>query len=337
MKGKVRDMEKFEPLSEQGRISAIVNFLETGYYSLAITLTTGDVLFGDQDFDLGFQYLPYSKKYRESEDKKLLKMFEKPISDPIVLLFPDGSGTVYGHSYGVWIPISRITHIQRIIPLIKEGPESALRNSPNPLSKSIKEHNFEIIERLGLKWRDYMEMALSKEAIPGGGIIFDRFELIYADWEYFKTRNSGIKSIGFSFVIGGSIGWEQSLYKFMMEKLHREKYTNLLPEGHPEYNTEMTVRGTIREDSEKQDSNLEGVTWSVYELKVSREDTNSARYESIPLLIKDRSLCYPIEYLNHIKSELTVYGELQQIPVRLNERTYNFCLLARAIAFIPPD
>ncbi|NQE45458.1 hypothetical protein C5S31_05500 [ANME-1 cluster archaeon GoMg2] len=330
-------MEKFDPLSEQERISAIVNFIETGYYSLAITLTTGDVLFGDQDFDLGFQYLPYSKKYRESEDKKPLKMSEKPISDHIVLLFPDGSGTVHGHSYGVWIPVSWIAHIQGIVLLVKEGPERALRNSSNPLSKSIKEHNFEIIERLDLKWRDYIEEALSKEAIPGGGIIFDRFELIYADWEYFKTRNGGIKSIGFSFVIGGSIGWEQSLYKFMMEKLHREKYTNLLLEGHPEYNTEMKVRGIIREDSEKQDSYLEGVTGCVYELRISREDTNSARYESIPVLIQDRSLCYPREYLNHIESELTVYGVLQQIPIRLNERTYNFCLLARAIAFIPPD
>jgi hypothetical protein len=94
-------MDKFDSLSEDNRIKNILYILENEYYSLAITLTSGDVLLGDQTTDFEMQYLPYSEKYRDRDDYEFLKMFEKPISNHIVLLFPDGQGMVYGHAYAV--------------------------------------------------------------------------------------------------------------------------------------------------------------------------------------------------------------------------------------------
>ena len=106
-------MDKFDCLSEEDRIKDILYIFDNGYYSLAITLTSGDVLLGDPTTRFAEQYLPYSEKYRDR-----VEGFEKPISDHIELIFPNGSGMVYGRAHLVEIPVTLIARIQGVEPLI---------------------------------------------------------------------------------------------------------------------------------------------------------------------------------------------------------------------------
>jgi hypothetical protein len=319
-------MDKFDYLSETDRINDIIYILDRGYYSLAITLTSGDVILGDQDPDLEVQYLPHSKNYKDRADYNSLKEFERPISNHMVLLFPDGSGMVYGHAYAVIIPVTLIARIQGIEPLININKEKmtfyhpggslALRNLPNPLSESIRDRNCEIIKRLGLRWCVYNEEALSGEAISGNNITFSDYQWIYADWEYFKNINGGIRNIGgtaFGFgVSGGKIISNQDL---AITKLYEDS----------------CYKGVIREDPEKQFTNIEGDKVQLYHLQLY----GRTPHVSMPILIKEKCIIYPKEFINCINSELTVFGEVNQIPIHLNGTNYKSCLLARAIAFIP--
>jgi len=316
-------MDKFDCLSEKDRIKDILYILENGYYSLAVTLTSGDVILGDPTTDFDVQYLPYSENYKDREDYKILKEFEKPIADHIELIFPDGSGTVYGHSYLVVIPVTSIARIQGIEPLMNidqekvsfyhPGGSIALRNSPNPLSQSLMDHNCEIVKRLSLKLYDYMEQALSEKAIPGKNITLSKDrQLIYVDWDYFKNINGGLRNIGataFGFGISG--GKMISNEDLVLAKLYEDS----------------NYKGIIREDPEQQFTSIEGDTVQVYDLRVTGK-------EPLPLLIKDKCLIYPKEFFHRINSELTVFGDLYQIPISLNGENYESCLLARAIAFI---
>jgi len=326
--------QQLEPLSEKDRIKIIVNILESGTYSLAITLISGETLFGDPTLDFSFQYGPYSGKIKEESFSDWRARFVQPIGDYVDLLFPDGAGTVHGHSFCVQIPNNVIANIQGIEPFIKNGPERALRNSPNPLSIEIMEHNMDIIKRLNLKRRDYMEMALSKKAISGDGIVFNDFQLLYSNWEYFRVKSGGINSIGFSSIIGGSIGYQKSLYSILIKKLTSEKFFRVLLDKNPDFNTEIRLRGIISKDPDSQDTVLEGKKWLVFGFKVSTGNIESA-FQFLPILLKDEAFLYPKEYINEVRSELTIYGSLQQIPIRLNNESYPFSIVIQGMAYIP--
>jgi hypothetical protein len=319
-------MDKFDSLSEENRIKDILYILENRYYSLAITLTSGDVLLGDPSFGFKMQYLHYSENYRNRDDYDSLKRFEKPISNRIVLLFPDGQGMVYGHAYSVVIPVASIARIQGIEPLININQEEmsfdhpggslALRNLPNPLSLSIKTRNLEIINRLGLKWCSYVEQALSEEAISGKNIIFSQEQIIYSDWNYWKNVNGGIRNIGGSFLgVGLSVGITRSNHDLASIKLHEDS----------------ACRGIIREAQENQTTKFEGDDAQVYDFILSGE----ASHKSMPLFIKEKCTIIPKEIIHRIDSELTVYGELYQIPIYMNGKKYESYLLARVIGYIP--
>jgi hypothetical protein len=314
-------MDKFDNLSEEDRINNVIYILKKGNYSLAITLTSGDVLIGDPTTDLERQYLPYSEKSKDN-----IQGFELPISDRIVLLFPDGAGRVYGHAYAVGIPVTLIARIQSIEPLInieKEkisfdhpGGSLALRNLPNPLSESIRDHNCEIIKRLGLRWCSYNEEALSKKAISGRNVNLHNENPLYVDWDYFSNHNGGIRSIGISVLgLGGSGGITRSNDELVSIKLHENS----------------NYKGIIREPQEEQITTIEGDDARLYDLRVS--ERTSVR--SMPLLIKERCTICPKEFFHQIDSELTVFGDEYSFPVCMNGKNYESYLLARAIAFIP--
>jgi len=315
-------LDKLDSLSEEDRINDVIYILENGNYSLAITLTCGYVLLGDPTTDLERQYLPYSEK---SKDR--VKGFELPISDHIELLFPDGAGRVYGPAYAVSIPVTLVARIQSIEPLInieKEkmsfyhpGGSLALRNLPNPLSESIKDHNCMIIKRLGLRLCSYNEEALSIEAISGKNVILHNDNLLYVDWDYFSNINGGIRSIGLSVAgLGGiSGGIARSNDELVSIKLHENS----------------NYKGIIREAREEQITSIEGDDARLYDLSISGRTS----HRSMPLLIKERCTICPKEFFHQIDSELTVFGNEYSLPVRMNGINYDSYLLARAIAFIP--
>ena len=313
-------MDKFDRLSEANRLQDILYILENDYYSLAITLISGDILLGDPTTDFDREYLPYSEKY-----KGCVKGMELPISDNIALLFPDDQGMIYGSSYAVSIPVTLIARIQGLEPLINidnekmsfdhPGGSLALRNLPNPLSKIIRDRNCEIIKRLHLLLLSYNEEAISEKAILGENITLSREQIIYADWDYIKNNNGGLKSIGGSiFGFGISFGVDRSNNDLASIKLREDS----------------AYKGIIKDAGEEQSTQVEGDNAKVYDFRLS-----GGTPRSMPLLIKDKCAIIPKEIIHYIGSELTVSGDLYQIPTYMNGERFESYLLARVIGYLP--
>ena len=318
---------KFDILSDEDRIQSIANIMDNDYSSVAVTLDTGEIIFGDIHHSVSHEYFKYTK----TKNKDFLH--EKPISDEIILLFPNGKGNIFGHSYGVWIPTKRISAIGGV-KSFAESPQGFLRNLPNPFSARIMEHNIEIIARNNYKNRDYMERALVKPASIKQ-ISFQGYELIYADWDYLRTISGGINNIGlsFPFVGGGSVGWKKSLKKVLMDKIKDKNVIFLKAlSGKLPYDTEAKIKGYLRVDGSVQDTEFEGIKWDVYYIEIV--DKNS-KNQYLPLLLSKEKLSYPLEFLHLINSELIFYGELRQIPIALSFQKFDYCLQARAIVYLP--
>lgn len=332
--------EIFNPLTEEERRDLFAEILDSGYRNVAITLTTGQILYGDISIDIITQYKEYTKSFQEISGWSDFN--GKPISNSIEIGFPDGSGTIFGHSHSVTIPVDMIADVQGLVPYVRideseklmRGAEEYLHNAPNPLAKSVCEHNNKIILDIGLKYGSHIECGLDREAVPPEGIYFDGFTLIYSDWKYFHTISGGINNIGAAFL--GSIGWDKSLKKLMMKKLKKNDYINHLLDSQPEYNTEIKLYGYIYRDSRGQDTMIDGEKCNLYGLKIEDHPVHS-KFQTIPILAKVNSFVYPEDFLLSIKSVLTIYGELIEIPIKLNEISFPSALLARAIAYIPDE
>ena len=92
------------------------------------------------------------------------------------------------------------------------------------------------------------------------------------------------------------------------------------------FRSDIVLKGRLGQDRRIQTTTLEGNEWRVYYIENEK---------IIPILLNDKKLQYPHEYLKNIDSELTFYGELRQIPVTLESGQYNCCFQARAIAYLP--
>jgi hypothetical protein len=293
----------FESLGPD-QIRKALSFLRENHYSSSSIITTnGKTLFGDIEKDI--------------------------IDDKIRLFYPDGSGTYYGLAYLVKVPIDRISSIQALFPYKEEGPESMLRNIPNPFSKEICEHNTAIIEELGLEILNYAEFGKSELSTTTDHISFRGYEQIYADWDYFSHISSGINSISLPSPIGGGVGWNASLQGLIYKKLTTTKHVKFFFSRYPEFNTEITILGQFLSKTEL-NIYLENINCDVFVVRI-----RDSELDRIPVIIKCDLCSYPIGLYTLISNPLTFYGELKQIPADIDGIHYEYTLLARAISFIP--
>lgn len=305
--------------------------IEIAYQLIAVMLVDGDILIGC--LEKGFRW-----------DGRVIS-----------LGFNTVKGKRYGDSHVVEIPINLIADIQPIplseasIPKVaSDDPSLALlrelgledekyarlpvQDYPNPLATIICEHNSQIIDEHDLSVLIYVERALSEDAIPSEGIELDEDWLLYADWEFFSQQMSGALSVGTNIpIVGVSKDLSPSLQTEVLRRL-RESWIDKIRKGTiSNAIKEHLMQGRILVPQPSESTDIEGENCIV--VICASSDDKSAE-ETYPVLLKLKSLRYPLEFLGHIISVLTFYGELLPIPLSVFGKTHKRTLLARAIGYL---
>jgi hypothetical protein len=298
---------------------AIAIALDKNRESFSITLDTGEIIYGDIHSRSFQEYCKYTKT------KKDLVPNSGPISPELMVLLPDGKGG----KLLARIPINRIAFIQGIPPLITY-PEGYLRNLPKNHTSSIFQHNYTVIKGNRFTVSQYQEKALLNIGNVGP-INLVGFELIHADFDFFSRRNGGLNNLGISvWVTGASVGWKTELNSRIYKVLENRKNLRSKLSKWYRYRTEIVLKGRIQLEI-NQDTEMDGTTWKVYTIRLSKNG------KTLPLLLDETKLQYPKEYLLLINQELSFFGEMRQIPIKIDGVHFDNCLQVRAIAYLPEE
>jgi len=203
---------KFRVASEEELTSFLAHLLDKDYQSISITLDTGETLYGDIHNRTFQEYCQFTRT------KSNLFPGPTPITPELLILIPDGNGG----SILVHLPKQMVACVQGIFPLI-DFPEGYLRNLPKEFKVSIFNHDIEVIRNNNLTANPYFEKALKNvQKIPP--IIFNGFELLYVDYDFFAQRNGGLTNFGASLLgVGGSTGWKKSLNTLAIRALENKR------------------------------------------------------------------------------------------------------------------
>jgi len=316
--------------------AAIKNIINSGNMSVILTLIGGDLLFGDLD------YIPHSSAGTcgESENTNLWIPNNWRINGvdygyklrPVCLAFNSKRGIKHGWAYRVEVRDGLISGI-RPLPWTRESLSFlTLKNVPNPIASWVCEHNLKVIQKYDLHVYHTFEKALSETGIPPHGINFAQDEIIYVDWEFFSHISGGSLTVGIEGIAGLTI--ERSLYQLVLDKLTTgvaEKLTKFIPGKRPL--GEQRLKGYLVIPPNEITTDIEGIKCMV----VLCSDRKFYPPEDIfiPVLLKEKALSYPKEFLKFIKSKLIFYGEIKQIPIRVNENLRSdYALIARAVGYI---
>lgn len=277
---------------------------------------------------------------------------------PVVsLCFNTEDGKEYGAAHVVEIPIEKIADLQIVpldetcIPLVrdddriltsrnKEGTHNekyrtlTAKDYPNPYARIISQHNLQIIDELKFKTYARFEEALSKDGVPPEGIVFDRDFILYADWDFFAQQVSGSfgVEVGVGFV-AASKNISPSLQRLVVEKLKTSWMGKLQARFSPDPDMleETILRGNILVPQPAEQTDIEGEECMLV-MCAGEDGISSGR--TYPVLLKLKSLKYPLEFLGFIASPLVFYGEMLHIPLRVLGEIHNHCLLARAVGYV---
>lgn len=320
------DIISFESI-EPDDLRDTLESIDVAYDLVAVTLTNGDIILGcifkhwrwnGQTVDINFNYL---------------------------------TGQIYGASEVVTVPIELIADISVIplddaivprldpddpeIEMIKEmfgefDTRISVADWPNPLASIIYQHNAELISSHHFIVNDYLEFSLPEDAIPIGGIIFDKDFLLYVDWAFFSQQVTGSVSIsaGIPGVANISKDIRHSLEVQVLQRL-KDSLANKIREGISSAIGEHTLYGSILIPEPTNTTIIEGEECHLF-IVAENLDGGAA----CPVLLKVKSLKYPFEFLRYISSALTFYGELLPIPLNVLGETHQKVLLARAIGYL---
>ena len=322
----------FEPLETEIINNTIARIGMGKSTSIEVVLLDGELIFGDLSWETYENYLHLIPENEQTDDVELLLEEFKPkngwkIEDYILLHFNSLSGKIHGHSYIIKIDKKFISGIRSF----SFSSDLNIKNIPNPDATFIYNNNIKIASKYALGVSNYIEMALSEEGISSEGIYFENEEIIYIDWNFIKNIANGINSVGISISgFGGSYGKQNSLDNFAMQKLRNgtdKRIINILKGVEKEYN----FNGFLIVPQSFEKTNIEGENCFLFicSTSPSLEDGNW-----IPLLIKERFLSYPLEFLHRISSRLKFNGELKQIPVSISGHQKDACILCRVIGYI---
>ncbi len=268
--------------------------------------------------------------------------------------FNTAKGQRFGHSHVAKVPVNLIADI-RVIPLSEDslpkvqvdeetlslfreiGAESllfsrlAVQDFPNPLASIISNHNLQVSALYDIEVLDYVEKALSEDALPPDGIKLENRFLLYADWDFFSQHVSG------DVEVSGGIPGVVDVTKVLSPSLHERAFTRL--EGSltqkikpHKYIKEHWMQGCILVEKAPQDTEIQGERCIVVTCASTDKHTSG---HTFPILLKPKYLNFPSEFLGHIVSVLTFYGELLPIPIEVMGIVHHEALLARAVGYIP--
>lgn len=89
--------------------------------------------------------------------------------------------------------------------------------------------------------------------------------------------------------------------------------------------------GFIEPASEEIKTEIEGDEWLLFLLSLPFP----RKGERLPVLFRRGAVSYPREFWPHIKSPVTVIGEIQPIPLSFGDQFWHETITARVIGYLP--
>jgi hypothetical protein len=153
---------------------------------------------------------------------------------------------------------------------------------------------------------------------------------LYVDWTFFSHQIAGSVSISAGIPGVASINKDvrHSLGAQVLQRL-KDSLADKIREGISPSIGEHTLYGSILIPEPTDITVIEGE-----ECHLCIVAENLDRGRACPVLLKVKLLKYPFEFLRHISSVLTFYGELLPIPLNVLGETHQKVLLARAIGYL---
>ncbi|MBU4222662.1 MAG: hypothetical protein KKA10_13815 [Euryarchaeota archaeon] len=326
----------FEPLKTEIIDNAIARIGMEGEISIEVVLLNGEIIFADLSLITYGNYLHLIPENEQSDEvRRFLENFKPEdgwkIRDSLLLFFNSVDGKKHGASHVIEVNKKFISGL-RSFSFAGDAFNLGIKNIPNPFATVIYNNNIKIATKYGFTVRNYFEMGLSEEAIPPEGIHFEKEEIIFVDWDFIQHIAGGINSIGVSIAnLGGSYGKQKSLDAFVLEKLRNGTYEQIKNFFNAK-ETEYHFEGFFVVPPDIQNTNIEGERCLLFICSESSSFNVAGNW--IPILVKERSLSYPMEFLSKISSGLKFYGELKQMPVSICDVTKSACILCRIIGFL---
>ena len=319
--------------------SSIKSIINSDNWSVILTLNEGDLLFGD----FNYRSIFFSGTPKEAKNSGLWipdKWESLPPDSrcayqirPVCLAFNSKHGTIYGKYHHVEIKDKFISGIRPLFWTEESLSSLKLKNAPNPIASLVCEHNFKVVEKYGLYVAEIIECALPETGIPPNGISFAQDEIIYADWDFFSRLAGGSLSAG---AYGVSLSMERSLYQLVHDKIKDgiiekiSKITKFLLGR--KLIGECRIQGFIVVPKKMITTSIEGEECIV--VICSDQKSFNAKAKFMPVILKKKSISYPSEFLPFLNSRLVFYGEIKQVPIKINNKASNYALIARAIGYI---
>ncbi len=307
-------------------IKEATDAIPSAHQLIAVTLTNGDVLLGC----LGKHWSWNGKT--------------------VDIAFNTEEGKQFGDSWIILVPLEEITDIQKVSlsresiptfemdelsfeimqklnPHVEKRMPLYVQDYPNPLATVICRHNMDVNAKCGFQVFGYCERALATDHIPPEGIKFDEDLILYSDWEFFSRRSASPTRVGMNLGVTVSRDLGLPLQREVVERLKRSWLDTLRDKTDIDFARETTLRGQIVIPSPLQDTQIEGESCIVVICKVDEGESNA-------VLLKQKLLKYPLEFLGFVKSVLAFHGEMLPIPLTVAGQVYTSVMLARAIGYL---
>ncbi len=311
-------------LAKEEIISTLQEMLDSGSWQISVVLTSSDILIGDffpqwimeSEKNISKLWIPESHK-KQPIGHRFGLIFDRAIN----IVFNSPKGTIHGEANTIEIPFEKIASIKKLNWVSSDIKENGLKNISNPMASIVNKQNRQVADRNSLGVRLYLEMALAHENVSNEGIFFEDDELIYIDVDFFNNSQLGTVSLGL-ISLGGTTGAIQLAKMKLCDSVIQKTLRAL--SGH--FMEPVNFLGLLYLPKSEITTELEGV--DCFAVLCKTDDG------LLPVFIKKESLCYPREYMGFIKSKLMFYGEIKQIPLKVEEVNYTKVLFARAIGFI---
>jgi hypothetical protein len=311
-----------EPLDNVRLRERVREVIESRRWSLAVTLISGDLLFGDyfalhvpvQDPATEFIHVP---SYWDAKTKQLGFGFRL---EPFEIIYNTEAGTTHGAANIITLPAGQVAHIAHVSWDVTQS--TGFKNISNPYASLVSLHNDSVALNNHLETTGYAEFAMATSHITAEGIHFSKQELLYADYAYFGRLPSTSLSVG-GLGVGGGV--TRGLETLVISALRGGATGRLhLPTSLGCY------EGLVESLPDDVDTEIEGEQWFLALLSLDGNPRTR-----MPVLFKRSAVAYPREFWPYIKSRLVVIGENRQIPISYQNSAWPECILARLIGYVP--
>jgi hypothetical protein len=313
-----------EPLGTTRLHQRLRDIIDSRHWSLCVTLTTGDVLFGDfyglhVPIDNPHGFALHVPSYLDERSRSLGFAFRL---EPFEIIYNDPEGSVHGSARVVGIPNDRVAAIETI--WWNVASRTGFKNLPNPYASLVWNHNEAVARKTGFALGGIAEFAMSTSHVTTDGIHFTKQQLLYADYAYFGRLPSTSLSVG---LFGAGADVTAGIDSLVLSVLQGDLAGRVRTPG-----ALQRHMGFIEPLPEEVNTEFEGDTWLLFVLSPPFPMTHR-----LPVLFKRTAVSYPREFWQYIESPLVVMGETMQIPLAYQNEAWTEAITARVIGFVSDE